>query len=83
MGSLRLALATRRQGSKARRCTELRSVAPAGAVEGAQIQTSLLEKARTCAFFNGERSFHIFYMLCYYKSEVTSEHFSSAQFRTG
>ena len=82
MVSLRLALATRRQGSKARRCTELGSVAPACAVEGAQIESSLLKKARTCAFFNGERSLHIFYMLCYYKSEVSSEQFSSAQFRT-
>jgi hypothetical protein len=38
-----------------------------GRVLGATIQTSLLEKARACAFFQLERSFHIFYMLCYYR----------------
>ena len=37
----------------------------AGRVCGAEIQTSLLEKSRTCAFFQQERNFHIFYMLCY------------------
>ena len=37
---------------------------PSGSVVGADIQTSLLEKARVCAFFNHERNFHIFYMLC-------------------
>ena len=34
------------------------------------MQTSLLEKGRTCAFFQQERNFHIFYMLCYYRHET-------------
>ena len=34
------------------------------------LQTSLLEKGRSCAFFQQERNFHIFYMLCYYRHEV-------------
>jgi hypothetical protein len=38
-----------------------------GCVCGAEIQTSLLEKARSCAFFVQERNFHIFYMLPYYR----------------
>jgi hypothetical protein len=38
-----------------------------GRVIGAKIETSLLEKSRTCAFFRWERNFHIFYMLCYYR----------------
>eukprot|EP01048_Picozoa_sp_COSAG05_P010495 COSAG05_NODE_928_length_6564_cov_2.265429_1_plen_384_part_10 len=38
-----------------------------GRVCGAEIQTSLLEKARSCAFFVQERNFHIFYMLVYYR----------------
>ena len=38
-----------------------------GRVIGAEIQTSLLEKARSCAFFQQERNFHIFYMLSYYR----------------
>jgi myosin heavy subunit len=38
-----------------------------GRVCGAEIQTSLLEKARSCAFFVQERNFHIFYMLPYYR----------------
>ena len=38
-----------------------------GRVVGAEIQTSLLEKARTCAFFQQERCFHVFYMMCYYR----------------
>ena len=33
------------------------------------LQTSLLEKGRPCAFFQQERNFHIFYMLCYYRHE--------------
>ena len=40
-----------------------------GRVIGAEIQTSLLEKGRSCAFFQQERNFHIFYMLCYYRHE--------------
>jgi myosin heavy subunit len=40
---------------------------PQGRVCGAEIQTSLLEKARSCAFFVQERNFHIFYMLSYYR----------------
>ena len=40
-----------------------------GRVVGSEIQTSLLEKGRSCAFFQQERNFHIFYMLCYYKHE--------------
>jgi myosin heavy subunit len=38
-----------------------------GRVIGAEIQTSLLEKARSCAFFQQERNFHILYMLPYYR----------------
>ena len=33
-----------------------------GATAGAEIQTSLLEKARVSAFFDFERNFHVFYM---------------------
>jgi myosin heavy subunit len=44
----------------------------AGRVVGSEIQTSLLEKGRSCAFFQQERNFHIFYMLCYYKHEKCS-----------
>ena len=40
---------------------------PCGGVGGAEIQTSLLEKSRVCAFFQYERNYHSFYMLCYYK----------------
>ena len=40
-----------------------------GRVIGSEIQTSLLEKGRTCAFFQQERNFHVFYMLCYYRHE--------------
>jgi hypothetical protein len=40
-----------------------------GRVIGAEIQTSLLEKGRSCAFFQQERNFHILYMLPYYKFE--------------
>jgi myosin heavy subunit len=40
-----------------------------GRLNGAEIQTSLLEKGRSCAFFQQERNFHIFYMLCYYRHE--------------
>ena len=36
-------------------------------VGGAEIQTSLLEKGRVTAFFQYERNYHSFYMLCYYK----------------
>ena len=36
-------------------------------VGGAEIQTSLLEKSRVNAFFQYERNYHSFYMLCYYK----------------
>lgn len=43
-----------------------------GRVIGAEIQTSLLEKARSCAFFQQERNFHIFYMLCHYRHEKCS-----------
>jgi myosin heavy subunit len=43
-----------------------------GRVVGSEIQTSLLEKGRSCAFFQQERNFHIFYMLCYYKHEKCS-----------
>jgi len=38
-----------------------------GRVVGAEIQTSLLEKSRSCAFFQQERNFHILYMLPYYR----------------
>ena len=38
-----------------------------GAVCGVEIQTSLLEKARVCAFFQHERNYHCLYMLPYYK----------------
>ena len=41
-----------------------------GRVIGSEIQTSLLEKGRSCAFFQQERNFHIFYMLCYYRHET-------------
>lgn len=41
----------------------------AGRVIGAEIQTSLLEKGRSCAFFQQERNFHILYMLPYYRFE--------------
>ena len=40
-----------------------------GRVIGAEIQTSLLEKGRSCAFFQQERNFHILYMLPYYRFE--------------
>jgi len=40
-----------------------------GRVIGSEIQTSLLEKGRSCAFFQQERNFHIFYMLCHYRHE--------------
>lgn len=43
-----------------------------GRVCGAEIQTSLLEKARSCAFFVQERNFHIFYMLSYYRHSKCS-----------
>ena len=43
-----------------------------GRVIGSEVQTSLLEKGRSCAFFQQERNFHIFYMLCYYKHEKCS-----------
>ena len=38
------------------------SLAGDGATAGAEIQTSLLEKARVSAFFDFERNFHVFYM---------------------
>jgi myosin heavy subunit len=43
-----------------------------GRVIGSEVQTSLLEKGRSCAFFQQERNFHIFYMLCYYRHEPCS-----------
>ena len=36
-----------------------------GRVIVAELQTSFLEKGRSCAFFQQEHNFHIFYMLCY------------------
>lgn len=39
----------------------------AGQVIGAEIQTSLLEKARVCAIMPNERGFHIFFMVCHYR----------------
>eukprot|EP01052_Picozoa_sp_SAG31_P015862 SAG31_NODE_1032_length_10231_cov_3.718417_2_plen_1552_part_00 len=37
-----------------------------GRVLGAEIQTSLLEKARVCAIMPNERGFHIFFMITHY-----------------
>ena len=38
-----------------------------GKVIGAEIQTSLLEKARVCAIMPRERGFHMFFMICHYR----------------
>ena len=41
-----------------------------GRVLGAEIQTSLLEKARVCAIMPNERGFHIFFMITHYCQEI-------------